>query len=104
MQASAPPATAASPSYYPSAVMMAPRRPWRPIAGAIKMTALILNGIGIIVSGVSIGFLVNGINNPLGSSSTITSFLNTLEAGIIISGVGAILLGVGLFLESLATP
>ncbi|MCI4360132.1 MAG: hypothetical protein L3J91_00350 [Thermoplasmata archaeon] len=98
----APPASAPQYPYYPGPGMMMPRRNWKPIAGAVKMTALTLEGFGIIVAGVSIGYLVNSINNVTASSSSnLTSFLNTLEAGLIISGVGAILFGIGLLIDSL---
>jgi len=81
---------------------MMPRRNWKPIAGAIKMTALILEGFGIIVAGVSIGYLVNSINNLTGNTAgDFTSFLNTLEAGVVISGVGAILFGIALLIDSI---
>jgi hypothetical protein len=80
---------------------MMPRRNWKPVAGAIKMTALILEGFGIIVAGASIGYLVNEINNVTASSGDFSSFLNTLEAGIIIAGVGAILFGIALLIDSL---
>ena len=36
--------------YYPGAPGMLPRRNWKPIAGAVKMTALALEGVGIIVA------------------------------------------------------
>jgi len=81
---------------------MLPRRNWKPIAGAVKMTALALEGVGIIVAGASLGSLVTSINNPSSNqAAAFTSFLNTLEAGIIIAGVGAILLGAALLLDSL---
>jgi hypothetical protein len=93
---------AANPTYFaPQAPTLTARRNWRPIAGAIKMTALLLEGIGIIVSAVSIGFLVSEFNNPFGTPTGFISFLNTLEGGLIIAGVGAMVLGVALFLESL---
>jgi len=96
-----PPAT--GPTYYPpTGHHMMMRRNWRPISGAVKMVALLLDGIGIIISGASLGFLVNSLNSSIANSTTaFTSFLNTLEAGIIIAGVGAILLGIGMLLESL---
>jgi hypothetical protein len=68
----------------------------------MKMIALTLEGIGIIVSGLSLGYLVTGFNGVFGGASPFTSFLNTLEAGLIIAGIGAIVLGIALFVESLS--
>jgi hypothetical protein len=55
----------------------------------------------VIVAGGSISYLVTGANSIYSNPSVYTNFLNTLESGIIIAGLGLIVLGVGIFLDSL---
>ncbi|MGA7922833.1 MAG: hypothetical protein WCA77_02520 [Thermoplasmata archaeon] len=88
---------------YPNYAMA--RQPsWKVRGGILKMFGIITEGIGILVSGLSIGYLVS-VLNPTGvaanSVSNETGFLNMLEVGIIISGIGLVFLGIGMYAESL---
>ncbi len=66
------------------------------------MAGFVVEGVGIIVAGLSLGSLVELTSNSSDANvvTIYTNFFRTLEAGIIVAGVGAILLGVGIYVES----
>lgn len=67
----------------------------------MKMVGMILEGVGAVVSGLSLSFLIPVINGSSSNyQSSETALFNTLEAGIIIIGIGVIVLGIGAYLES----
>jgi hypothetical protein len=78
---------------------------WKLAGGAALLVAEILIGIGVIISGLSLA----NISCVAGSTCTSWSvsemnFFNELESGIIIAGIGVMLLGVGMLLQSLQRP
>jgi hypothetical protein len=74
---------------------------WRSRGGLIKMVGLVVEGVGVIVSGLSLSYVVTEVNSTGNNAVTLyTNFFHTLEAGIVISGVGVILLGIGFFVGS----
>ncbi|MGB6501188.1 MAG: hypothetical protein WBG19_07305 [Thermoplasmata archaeon] len=74
---------------------------WRSHGGLVKMVGFVTEGIGVIVSGLSLHFLLELVGGT-GSLSIYTNLFDTLEAGVILAGLGVILIGLGYYLESLA--
>jgi hypothetical protein len=67
------------------------------------MIGFIIEGVGILVSGASLHYLLQLINgNGSDAQSLYNSLFNTLEAGVMIAGVGVIVIGIGLYLEARA--
>ncbi|MFY9716970.1 MAG: hypothetical protein WAK40_03430 [Thermoplasmata archaeon] len=65
------------------------------------MVGFIVEGVGILVSGASLHYLLQLINGNGNNAQTLyNSLFNTLEAGVMIAGVGVIVIGIGLYLES----
>jgi hypothetical protein len=68
------------------------------------MAGLLIEGVGIIVSATSLGYVVDELgSNGNNAIQLYTNFFHTLEAGIIVAGVGVMVLGIGLFVASRQT-
>lgn len=65
------------------------------------MVGLLIEGVGVIVSGVSVHYILQLITgNGSNANSLYTSFFNTLMAGVITAGVGIIVIGVSFLFGS----
>ena len=65
------------------------------------MIALIVIGIGIILIALAVGALATAYSTSVYNTGTFTNFLNGVAAGVAVDGIGAMIYGVGKFLESI---
>jgi hypothetical protein len=72
----------------------------RSLGRIVKMLGFVTEGIGIVVSGLSVHFLLELVGSAA-SLSIYTNLFDTLEAGVILAGLGVILIGLGYYLEPL---
>ncbi|HTP54953.1 MAG TPA: hypothetical protein VML94_08380 [Thermoplasmata archaeon] len=95
------PNTAPSSPPAPYAAPASMANEWKARGGLVKMIGFVIEGAGILVSGASVHYFLDLINgNGLNTQSLYNSLFNTLEAGVMIAGVGVIVIGIGLYLES----
>jgi hypothetical protein len=74
---------------------------WKARGGVVKMVGFFVEGVGVIVSALSLGYFLSLLTgNGSNTSSLENSFVHTLEAGIIIGGIGVIVIGIGVYLSS----
>ncbi len=85
----------------PAATATAPGTRAGTRGAAIRLAGLVIEGGGVILSGLSLGYIITDVNgNGTNYVSLETNFFSTLEAGIVVCGVGIVILAVGIFLQS----
>jgi hypothetical protein len=90
-----------APSKSTRAVAMKPSN-LRRLAGATKMLGKLLVGAGVVVSGYSLGPVACFFRSTCTNAGAVeATFVSTLELGIVIAGVGIMLFGIGVFLDSM---
>ncbi len=65
------------------------------------MIGFIIEGVGILIAGLGLHYMVTLINsNGNNTASIYTNLFNTLEAGVVIGGIGVIVIGIGVYLAA----
>lgn len=76
---------------------------WKRRGGVTKMAGQILVGTGLVVSAISLGGVGCYFRAVCADTGTVVAtFFSTLEIGLIVSALGIMVRGVGMYLESMA--
>jgi hypothetical protein len=67
----------------------------------LKLLGQLLIGSGIILFGVSLGYLSCEVTGACVGNASEISFFNTLELGAIVAGMGVMVMGFALWMDSL---
>jgi len=65
------------------------------------MIGFVIEGVGILVVGFALNYFLQLVNsNGQNTQSIYNNLVNTLEAGVIVAGLGVIVIGIGVYLGS----
>ena len=74
---------------------------WKVRGGLVKMIGFVIEGVGILVVGFALNYFLQLVNsNGQNTQSIYNNLVNTLEAGVIVAGLGVIVIGIGVYLGS----
>jgi len=72
-----------------------------PTGGIFRFVGLTLLGVGLIMTGLSLGYLIDLINGTSTNYTAMdTNFFRTVEIAAVIAGVGVLFLGLAAYFDS----